>query len=221
VGSGWFVNSCSYFYGCSATGIDLNPVVLKQARSVARLIDGCETNQFIETNLFDFQPEYPFTIVNSLGVLHHTPDCHAAIRHVLKWVAPGGYLHLGLYHRYGRKPFLDHFKSLQARGATDAELYEEFKILNPNITDETHMLSWFRDQVLHPHETQHTYEEITALLASEGFVIEATSINNFKKPLPLAEIIEMEQGLAEVSKKALYQKRRYFPGFFVLWARRS
>jgi 2-polyprenyl-3-methyl-5-hydroxy-6-metoxy-1,4-benzoquinol methylase len=90
-------------------------------------------NEFIEANLFDFQPEQPFTVVNSLGVLHHTPDCHAAIRQVLKWVAPGGYLHLGLYHLYGRKPFLDHFAGLRAGGASEAELYYEFKKLNPNI----------------------------------------------------------------------------------------
>jgi len=219
-GAGWFVNSCSHFYNVKATGLDLNPVVLKQARSVARLIEGCEKNEFIEANLFDYQPEHPFDIVNSLGVLHHTPDCHAAIRHILKWIAPGGYLHLGLYHLYGRKPFLDYFRALRASGASDAQLHEEFRKLNPDITDETHLLSWFRDQVLHPHETQHTYEEIHAVLDAEGFVIEATSINKFKRPVSLAEFIERERRLSEVSKKALYEKRRYYPGFFVVWARR-
>ena len=219
-GAGWFVNSCAHFYGASVVGVDLNPQVLRQARSVARLMDGCEENKFIAVDLFEYEPDRPFDVVNSLGVLHHTPDCHAAVRRVLGWVAPGGYVHLGLYHLYGRKPFLDHFKKLQADGASEEQLYQEFTQLNANITDETHMLSWFRDQVLHPHETQHTYEEIRRLLAAEGFVVEATSINNFKGLPSLENAIQLERRLAETSKVALYRKCRYYPGFFVVWARR-
>ena len=96
----------------------------------------------------------------------------------MKWVAPGGYLHLGLYHLYGRRPFLAHFAKFQADGASHSDLYDEFRKLNPDSTDETHLLSWFRDQVLHSHETQHTYDEVQSLLVDQGFVIEATSINN-------------------------------------------
>ena len=175
-GAGWFVNSCAHFYDASVVGLELNPVVLRQARSVAQLMPGCEKNQFIEANLFDYQADRPFDIVNSLGVLHHTPDCHEAIRRVLKWIAPGGFLHLGLYHLYGRSPFLKHFARLQADGASDSELYDEFRKLNPDISDETHLLSWFRDQVLHPHETQHTYEEVQSLLVDEGFVMNGARI---------------------------------------------
>jgi SAM-dependent methyltransferase len=220
-GGGWFVNSCAHYYEALVTGLELNPVALKQAHAVARLIPGCEENQFIQVNLFDFQPERPFAVVNSLGVLHHTPDCHAAIRRALTWVAPDGHLHLGLYHLYGRQPFLDHFARLKDEGASKPQLYEEFARLNPSITDETHMLSWFRDQVLHPHETQHTYEEIHGLLASEGFTIEATSINKFK-PLPSYDkVIELERQLEIASRTALYKKGHYYPGFFVVWARRG
>ena len=220
-GAGWFVNSCAHFYEASVIGMDLNPRVLKQARSVARLMQGCEENQFIEADVFDFQPDEPFAVVNSLGVLHHTPDCHGAIRRILGWVAPGGYLHLGLYHLYGRKPFLEHFANLRAKGVSEEQLYEEFSQLNPSITDETHMLSWFRDQVLHPHESQHTYEEIQGLLASEGFVVEATSINNFKRLPPLEKAIRLEQRFTAASQATLNHKRRYYPGFFVVWARRA
>jgi SAM-dependent methyltransferase len=220
-GAGWFVNSCAHFYGASVIGIDLNPRVLRQARSVARLMRGCEEVQFLEGNIFEYQPDQQFDVVNSLGVLHHMPDCHAAIRRVLGWVAPGGYLHLGLYHLYGRTPFLDHFAKLRADGASEGQLYEEFRQLNPSITDEAHMLSWFRDQVLHPHESQHTFEEIQPLLASEGFIVEATSINRFK-PIPSFEtIVKLEHGFTAASKDALYRRRRYYPGFFVVWARRG
>ena len=219
-GAGWFVNSCAHFYGSSVVGLDINPVVLKQARSVARLMPGCEKVKFLEANIFEFEPGQTFDVVNSLGVLHHTPDCHAAIRRALNWVGPNGYLHLGLYHLHGRKPFLDHFANLQADGASDLELYNEFSRLNPAITDETHMRSWFRDQVLHPHESQHTYEEISKLLESEGFVVESTSINNFKQLPSLERLIELERQFEDASKTALYKKSRYYPGFFVVWARR-
>jgi carbamoyltransferase len=220
-GAGWFVNSCRHFYDTTVLGVDMNPVVLKQARSVARLMPESDGVAFVEADVFEFEPDEPFDVVNSLGVLHHTPDCHQAIRRVLEWIAPGGYLHLGLYHHYGRKPFLDHFASLQANGAADSRLYDEFKRLNPNISDETHLLSWFRDQVLHPHETQHTYEEIQALLRSEGFRVEATSINHFKPMPSLDRLIELERRQEQASKDALYKKGQYAPGFFVVWARRE
>jgi SAM-dependent methyltransferase len=219
-GAGWFVNSCAHYYGASVLGIDLNPVVLKQARSVARLMEGCERVEFVSANVFEFEPDQPFDVVNSLGVLHHTPDCQGAVRRALKWVAPGGKLHLGLYHLYGRRPFLAHFARMRDEGVDEARIYDEFRRLNPNIKDETHLLSWYRDQVIHPHETQHTFEEIHDLLRSEGFTVEATSINGFK-PLPSLEtLIRMEQDLERVSTRAIVRKHRYYPGFFVVWARR-
>jgi carbamoyltransferase len=220
-GAGWFANSCAHYYGAEVTGIDLNPVVLRQARSVARLMSGCERVRYQAANVFEFEPAETFDVVNSLGVLHHTPDCHGAVRRALKWIAPGGYLHLGLYHLYGRRPFLDHFAELARGGADETQLYREFERLNPEISDTTHLLSWFRDQVLHPHETQHTYTEIEELLRSESFVVEATSINRFKQLPELAELSRMEHDLERASQAALYRKHRYFPGFFVVWARRA
>lgn len=218
-GAGWFVNSCASYYPHTLVGLDINPKALQQARAVARLLAHGERVDFHRSDLFSFVPEKPFDVVNSLGVLHHTPDCHAAIRQALRWVAPGGYLHLGLYHHYGRRPFLDHFARFRNGDASYTELHAEFRRLNPQISDATHLLSWFRDQVLHPHETQHTLEEIHALLAGEGFVMESTSINQFK-PLPsLAELIEAEKRYTAISEQALRQGR-YNPGFFVVWARK-
>ena len=99
-------------------------------------------------------------------------------------------------------------------------MLEEFAKLNPEITDETHMLSWFRDQVLHPHETQHSYDEIQKLLLEEDFVVQRTSINNFKPITSHENMVKREQKLEVTSTTALHKKRQYFPGFFVVWAKR-
>jgi carbamoyltransferase len=220
-GVGWFANSCARFYQANVVALDINPVVLKQARSVARLLPCKRSTEFVECDVFDYEPRQSFDVVNSLGVLHSTRDCHAAIRRVVKWIAPGGYLHLGLYHLYGRRPFLEHFQRMERAGASEADLYEEFRILCDDISDEVHLRSWFRDQVIHPFETQHTYEEIQGLLADEGFRVIATSINRFRPLPPPEKLIQIERALEVTSRRAIERERRYFPGFFLVWARRA
>ena len=58
------------------------------------------------------------------------------------------------------------------------------------------------------------------MLESQGCVVEATSINEFRRLPPLERLLEMEQKLEETSRTTLYQKGRYYPGFFVVWAKR-
>lgn len=218
-GAGWFVLSCAHHYGHRTTGVDINQVALRQARNVARFMPSGGA-RFVEANLFELEPGERFDIVNSLGVLHHTSDCPAAVKRAAAWVAPGGWFHLGLYHLYGRRPFLEHFKSMQERGSTDATLYQEFARLTPDITDETHRQSWFRDQVLHPHETQHTLAEAKRWLSEVGFEIVATSLNGFRPLVSLDAVIEQEQHQESLARTAL-AAGRYFPGFYVVWARRQ
>lgn len=219
-GSGWFVNSCVHYYHHQATGIDLNPGVLKQARSVNRFLPSPGNVEFYGVDVFKYEPAQPFDIVNSLGVLHHIPECIDAIKKCLSWVKPGGYFHLGLYHRYGRKPFLDYFKDLQRKGVSESELLKEFSVMNPNIKDPIHMQSWFRDQVLHPYEAQYTYADIAPILRSQGFLVQKTSINHYKSMTSDEEIIKLEKKLEALGKKAL-KRRAYYPGFFTLWSKKT
>jgi SAM-dependent methyltransferase len=179
-----------------------------------------EAARFVETDLFAFNPDERFDVVNSLGALHHTPDCPAAVKRAAAWVAPGGWFHLGLYHLYGRRPFLEHFRKMQESGATNGMLYREFARLTPDITDETHRQSWFRDQVLHPHETQHTLAEAKMWLTEAGFEIVATSLNGFRPMASLDAVIEDEARQESLARAAL-AGGRYFPGFYVVWARRT
>jgi carbamoyltransferase len=218
-GAGWFVNTCATYYPHRVMGIDFNPKAVRQAMGVARLGPQPENVSFEVADIFTFEPPRRFDVVNSLGVLHHTKDCHAAIRRAASWLQSGGYFHLGLYHEYSRRPFLAHFRRMQAEGRSTAELFDEFRKLEFGLTDDVHLYSWFRDQVLHPHETQHSYEEISALLEGEGFRICSTSINDFKRLPAREQLIAREQQMEARARRRL-ERGYYVPGFFTVLAQK-
>ena len=141
-----------------------------------------------------------------MGVLHHTGNCASAIIRCLDWVQPGGHFHIGLYNQAMREPLIAHFQHLKEMGASETTLYEEFSRMVPEITDPTHRKSWFRDQVLHPHETTHTYREISELIRKAGFDLLATSINNYRRLLPIEEMEALEQKTAK-KNRALIEKK--------------
>ena len=138
-----------------------------------------------------------YNVIISLGALHHTNNCHEAIKHVCKFGEKNSFIFLGLYHKYGREPFLNHFKNIE--NESEQFKFNEYKKLHKNITDEKKIYSWFRDQVLHPHETQHTFEEISKLLINLDYEILSTSINKFEK----------------------IKNNVYFPGFFISVAKKN
>lgn len=220
-GTGWFSHALAHHHRLDVTGLDFNPVAIDFARQVARQMR--LATHFEAANLFDYRPASGFDLVVSLGVLHHTRDCHGAIRHIgQKLLAPGGHLFLGLYHLHGRRPFLAHFQALRAQGADEAALLARYRKLHPYLADEVHLQSWFRDQVLHPHETQHTLAELLPVLAEAGLHLEATSINRFApldRPGLLDEVLALEPGMEAAARQRLAENR-YDPGFFLLLARR-
>ena len=62
------------------------------------------------------------------------------------------------------------------------------------------MYSWFRDQVLHPYETQHSFEEILKIFKMINYNIISTSINRFNKIKNFRDIIDEEKKLELYSK---------------------
>ena len=217
-GAGWLVNAMNYYYGTNAAGIDYNPVALEQAKQVADRLE-LDAN-FTEQDIFLYTPAQRFDIVVSIGVLHHTDNCIQAIRHLCReCIKQGGHIFIGLYHLYGRKPFLDHFAVLRKQGMDEESLFKEFRVLHPVSSDETFLRSWFRDQVLHPHETQHTLEEMIPVLCEEGMEFLGTSINKFASYNDIRELFIKEKEYEGVAVKKL-QERTYFPGFFAFLARK-
>jgi hypothetical protein len=164
-------------------------------------------------------------LVTCIGVLHHTDDCLGGLAHIARsMVEIEGRMFIGLYHAFGRRPFLAHFAEQRRKGASVEELYVEFARLRSGekaaAQDETFMRSWFRDQVLHPHETQHTLAEILPVLDELGFELESTSVNRFGPVPERSRLVAEERYLEDAGRLALAEGR-YFPGFFVFMARRQ
>ncbi len=221
-GTGWLVNGASLHYGCPAHGIDVSTVAIARASSVASLLG--VASSFEVADLFAYRPQERFGLVTSMGVLHHTDDCQAALAYLGEsFVADNGAMFIGLYHAWGRRPFLAHFETLRRQRASEEAMFAAFRRLwrgaGRSDHDEVLLQSWFQDQVLHPHETSHTLCEFLPLLDSLGFEVVSTSVNRFG-PLPEREALPaMEKQLGQASQRALAEGR-YYPGFFAFMARR-
>ncbi|HTO59901.1 MAG TPA: class I SAM-dependent methyltransferase [Bradyrhizobium sp.] len=218
-GAGWLGLSASHHYRCNVTGIDFNPVAIERAREVGRALG--TTAEFHVADLFQFESGVRYDVVASMGVLHHTDDCHAGVRRLCDhFVRPGGVVVIGLYHRHGRRPFLDHFEQMKRAGASESDMLGSYRRLHASLTDEVHLMSWFRDQVLHPHETQHTLCELLPVLEASEMEIVSTSINGFARFDSIEQLCELEPQLEQVGAERL-MRGQYYPGFFVFLARKK
>ena len=218
-GVGWLSAQIADRFQASVTSIDFNQIAIDTAQKAANSL-GLNVNYEV-ADLFKFEPNEKFDICISLGVLHHTNNCIAAIqRCVENYVRSGGYFYVGLYHLYGRRPFLEHFKNLAASGASEGDQLKEYLRLSKVKTDDTHLYSWFRDQVLHPHETQHTLQEITEVCANLGAKLVSTSINQFKDFKSESELFDHELAYEAVSHQRI-SEGKYFPGFFTALYRKN
>lgn len=108
----------------------------------------------------------------------------------------------------------------EGRRAAERAGLEVYRELNPGVTDEVMLQSWFRDQVLHPHESHHTFEEVYGWLRSWGWTCLATSINRFEPVADWTSLFGAERQMSQLSYALNVQQRRYFPGFFVVLAQR-
>jgi len=227
-GTGWFSNTIAFHYGHKVLAVDLCAPALDRVREISSEL---KTEGLVATrrqDLFTLRGG-AYSLVNSLGVLHHTHDCALAVRTISALVGDGGFFHLGLYHKYGREPFLNLFTEqirIISRGGVLSEeeegvAYDIFRKLNSNIKDETFLRSWFRDQVLHPHETQHTFEEVCEWMDGLGFRILSTSINGFQPIGDVEKLFQEEKKYHEISVRKNVEEKVYFPGFFTVLAQKA
>ena len=219
-GTGWLCNTIAHYYKKKdITAVDFTSKAISVAKQVSSKLN--ININYKNSDIFDYSDEKKYDLVLSTGVLHHTKDCKSALSHISKFVAPGGYVYIGLYHLYSRKPMLKFLQS-KCRWYGENASYNLFKRMNKSMNDLEHNYSWFRDQVLHPHETQHTYEEVLSWFNDLGFEIVSTSINNYAniKKFKKEELFLLERKLEEYSYKQNVEKLEFNPGFFTVCAQR-
>jgi SAM-dependent methyltransferase len=84
--------------GARVVGVDLSAAAEVAARNLA-------DRDFVafQADVFSlpFAPE-SFDVIYSVGVLHHTPDCEAAVKALNQYLKPGGLLAVWLYSGYNK-----------------------------------------------------------------------------------------------------------------------
>ncbi len=218
-GVGWLSNSVALHYGLPVKALDMTERAIARAKVVAEHLKIGSRTRFQTGNLYDFQPDGKSDMVVSIGVLPAVSDPKKAFEHLAGFVAPGKFIYLGFYHYYGRKVFRNLFDEILQKEGEDAA-WAHYQTIHP-LGDETLTRSWFRDQVLHPHEVWHTLEEVTQWLDEAGFRLSSTSINKFQPYQSIPDLIEMEKTYEALSYRANYKEKRYFPGFFTIMAQRQ
>jgi len=201
-GAGWLSNRIAYHNSCDITAIDFNPVAIERAKLVGKYIGN--KVDFQVADLFEYEINNKTDLVVSLGVLHHTGRCLEGLDKICDSMSKGSTVFIGLYHKYGRKPFLDEFSKIK----DEDEKFARYCELDSRFTDETHLRSWFRDQVLHPHETTHTMKEVTEVLEKNNMKLMWTSIRGEEE--------EYENMALEKLKN-----NEYWPGFFLFMAKKE
>ena len=218
-GTGWLTNSIGHYYGKKITSVDFTKKAIDIAQSVSKSMNLNIT--FKHCDIFDYQDSNLYDLVVSLGVLHHTIDCRKAFKKIANFVKPNGFLYVGLYHLYGRRPMLN-FLQNHALWHGENSAFNLFKRMKNDIINEEHSYSWFRDQVIHPHETQHTLEELFDWIEEEGFVLRSTSINQYKSidNYSKKDLIKLEKELEDYSYNKNINNLEFNPGYFTICAQK-
>ncbi|HTW58290.1 MAG TPA: class I SAM-dependent methyltransferase [Terriglobales bacterium] len=85
-------------WGASVVGVDLSAAAEVAAKNLAdRTFVAFQADVFA----LPFAPE-SFDVIYSIGVLHHTPDCEAAVKALGRYLKPGGILAVWLYSGYNK-----------------------------------------------------------------------------------------------------------------------
>ncbi len=218
-GAGWLSHGLSYHYGAKVHSIDLCQKAIDRARRLAGPLGTGGDVTFEVDDIFKFASDERFDLGLSMGALHHTADAKSALACMVDRLRPDGHVYVGLYHKPGRRVFLEEMWRLVETKGEEAAFATYRQLDGIHSADETLARSWFRDQVLHPHETQHTLKEVVDWFDEFNLELVTTSINYFGPIKSHKKLFADELKLAAVSKKALFKQRRYYPGFFTAFGR--
>ena len=217
-GSGWLLNSLSYYHNAFGVGIDFNKNGINLSNKVSKKMK--LNTFFIEKDISNFSKNKneKFKTIISFGVLHHIENFEEVVEDIIKNLLDvDGILILGLYNRYERYPFLKYFEELKNKDYSNKKLFKYFKNLTFKNKNNKIIKSIFYDQVLTPFESQYSFSEIKFLLNKLGCTILETSLNNY-------EFIDNNTDFDKIEKELLFKaqvdisKKIFNPGLFTIKA---
>ena len=214
-GGGWLVNSIAHNYKKKILGLDFNFIAIDFAKKVSQKLEN--NIEYEVDNIFEYTPKSKFDLILSLGVLHHTRDCLKALDKICKFGEKKSKIFIGLYHKQGRKPFLEFVDSL--KNLSEKEKFDEYKKIH-KLDNDLHQKSWFRDQVLHPYESLHDLDEVLSIFKKNNYKFIGTSINVFNTNDSMDEILKKEKNLYQYGKDKI-EKKIYYPGFFIVGGQKN
>lgn len=166
---------------------------------------------FCQMNLFNpcFKKE-TFDLVISNGVLHHTSDPLLGFMTIANLVKPGGYILIGLYHKYGR--LATDIRRLIFKYSKDRFKFLDRRVVSQGI-DEIRRQAWYLDQYKNPHESKHTVGEVLKWLDQSGLEF----IHSIPKTTLFEGVSESEKlfkadRLGNVFERFLQDVAMIFPG---------
>lgn len=115
---------------------------------------------------------------------------------------------------------MEHFAKLRNEGVSEDKLLAEYVRLDSRHVDAVQQRSWFLDQVLHPHETQHTLAEVMDVFKANNVKLLATSINDYAPITNMEKLYEQEKSLYDVGMDKL-KMGEYYPGFFYVYGEKN
>jgi len=142
---------------------------------------------FLQMNLFRpcFKPG-SFDLVISNGVLHHTSDPRLGFQSISRLVKPGGYILVGLYHKYGR--LATDVRRWVFNATNDRLMFLDRHAVDGGVSAAKRR-SWFMDQYKNPHESKHTVGEVLSWLQATGFEF----VHAIPKTMPFTELEDDEK----------------------------
>jgi ubiquinone/menaquinone biosynthesis C-methylase UbiE len=144
-------------YNRKIFAIDLSESSLTMAENFRKKSE-IENVYFMKMNLFNllFKDNF-FDYIISIGCLHHTQDPKKAFFSIEKKLKKGGYIVVGLYHKYGR--IYTKLRKIAFSLFGKKVFFLDKYLRNKNISYEKR-LTWFRDQYQSPHEISYSIKEV-------------------------------------------------------------
>lgn len=224
-------------YGPAArvTAIDLSRASLAYAVRMARR-HAVANITFRQADILDLPPPgRPYDIIECVGVLHHMADPFAGWRALLRQLAPGGLMYVGLYSATARHDITALRTSDPAwpgPDATDdaARAYRADLAARPadapggdlKRSQDFYSLSDFRDLILHAHERPLRLDEIADFLAKDGLKFLGFTLPR-EVEIHFADRFPGTRWPGRLADWAVYEQEnpRTFDGMYCFWCRRA